>query len=359
MPLSVFLDTLAGHAVSRRPLWIMRQAGRYLPQYKATRAQAGSFLALCGNPALAAEVTCQPVELLGVDAAILFSDILLVPQALGFELQFAEGEGPSFPNILDPTRPMLAGGQKFFEGFKSDSVRSKLPHVYEAIRLSRVRLGATPLIGFAGSPWTLFAYLAQGRHEEGFPKAKKLLWQEPSFSKDVLEILTEAVIEHLKAQVRAGAQCVQVFDSWGGILDRADFRQWSAPFLARIAKALEDDGVPVIMYCKGGEGAYEDLLPNPARCLGVNWTVDIARARQKAGAKRILMGNVDPLVLTADEATARRKLRECLAAHGQVGGHILNLGHGITPEASPELVKKFVGWAREESTNLLGHASHP
>ncbi|MGE4159690.1 MAG: uroporphyrinogen decarboxylase [Planctomycetota bacterium] len=351
--MSVFLDTLEGRKVSRRPLWIMRQAGRYLPQYKATRAKAGNFLALCGNPTLAAEVTCQPVELLGVDAAILFSDILLVPQAMGFELKFGEGEGPSFPVTLDPSKPRWAGDRTFAQGFMPESVSSKLPHVYEAIRLCRARLGATPLIGFAGSPWTLFAYLAQGRHEEGFPRAKQLLWQEPAFSKDVLEVLTDAVIEHLSAQARAGVQCVQVFDSWGGLLDRADFRQWSAPYLSRVAMALEELGVPVIMYCKGGEGAFEDLLPNPARCLGVDWTVDMGRARSKAGPRRILMGNVDPLVLTMDEGTARRKLRECLQAHGREGGHILNLGHGITPEASPELVKKFVLWAREEGERLM------
>lgn len=338
--MSVFLDTLENRPTSRRPVWFMRQAGRYLPDYRRVRAEAGDFLSLCADAERSAEVTCQPVEILGVDAGIIFSDILTIPMSLGMDLELIEGTGPVFPKPL--TGPDDCAGDR----------PEYLEQTYAAIRLASNRLGDTPLIGFCGSPWTLLAYMVEGRGSKTFSKAKTFLAERPAEAREILDRLTDSCIRHLKAQVAAGCQAVQIFDTWGGLLDPADFALFDRPDLERLAGALEGDGVPTTVFCKGVSdwGALANL---PARCLGVDWSWNLGDVRTLVGPDKILQGNLDPASLCGPVGAMETKLRALIEAHGPEGRHIINLGHGVTPDARVETVRAFVTRAQQLSAEMM------
>jgi len=339
---SLLLDTINGKQCSRRPVWFMRQAGRYLPDYKAVRAKAGNFMTLCQSPEMASEVTCQPVEILGVDAAIIFSDILVIPVAAGMELNFVEGEGPQFKTPLPQC------------GLKDYNSKNSLSYVYEAIKASVRRLPTNiPLIGFCGSPWTLFAYMVQGSGSKDFSKAKSLLWSDPTFSQNTIDFLTNKIIEHLELQVEAGAKVVQVFDTWGGLLDTQDYRQFCFKPMKKISTYFALKQIPVVLFTKGSGSYLSELSKTGAPILGVDWTVSLDKARKIVGEDTVLQGNLDPIALCSSKELMQNKLKKLLLDHGPKGRHIVNLGHGVTPQANLETVKSFVYSAQEMSERLM------
>lgn len=328
----------------RTPVWIMRQAGRYLPEYRATRARAGSFMALCQTPELACEVTLQPLARFPLDAAILFSDILTIPDAMGLGLSFAEGEGPRF------ARPLRNAAD--IERLTAPDPERELGYVMDAVRLIRRELaGRVPLIGFAGSPWTLACYMIEGGGSSDFRLAKALLVEQPALMHRLLEVLTEAVIAYLAAQYRAGAQVLMVFDSWGGVLAPAHFREFSLRYLARIAQTLaRGDGeqrAPLILFSKGANSHLHALADTGADALGVDWTIGLDEARRATGDRVALQGNLDPSVLYAQPSAIRTEVARVLAEYGQGYGHVFNLGHGITPEVPVEHLAAAVAAVHE------------
>lgn len=327
------LRALLRQETDRTPVWIMRQAGRYLPEYREVRRQAGSFMDLATNPELSCEVTLQPLRRFPLDAAILFSDILTIPDAMGLGLYFVEGEGPKFER---PLRDAAA-----IRGLPRLDPVDSLAYVMQAVRLIRVELGgAVPLIGFAGSPWTLATYMIEGGSSRDFARAKALLYEQPRLAHELLSHLAVAVTDYLNAQVEHGAQAVQIFDSWGGALSHEAFREFSLPYLARIVEGLhrEWDGrrVPVILFAKGCNGHLEALADTGADALGIDWTMTLADARRQVGSRVALQGNLDPAILLTTPDTIRGQVRACLASFGAGPGHVFNLGHGISPEVPPE-----------------------
>ena len=331
---SPFLRACRGERPDRTPAWILRQAGRYLPQYRAVRARFPDFLEFLKAPEAAAEVTCQPVAELGVDAAILFSDILTVLPPMGFDLAFREGEGPRISN------PLRAGQSRELPRF--DPVR-EIPWVQEAVRACRRSLPADiPLIGFAGAPWTLACYVIDGGGNREFPRTRAWLHSDPASFSRVLESLADVVASHLVAQAEAGCQALQVFESWGGLLSPQDYRRVVAPSLERLADALRTalPATPRILYCNGASTLLPVLAPLPYDVLAVDWRIGLDRAREIAGS-RPLQGNFDPTLLHAPEETIRERVRD--AARATAGGAwIANLGHGITPEVPVENAQAFV-----------------
>jgi uroporphyrinogen decarboxylase len=324
------LRALRRQPVDTTPVWIMRQAGRYLPEYRETRRRAGSFLALCKTPELACEVTLQPLARYPLDAAILFSDILTVPDAMGLGLQFQEGEGPRFE------RPLRE---------ESDLARLRIPdperelgYVMEAIRLVRRELaGAVPLIGFSGSPWTLATYMIEGGSSREFARTKRLVYTHPGFLQRLLAILSDSVAEYLNAQIAAGVDAVMIFDTWGGLLASNAYRGFSLDPLERsIAQISHRDAVPIILYTKGGGMWLEAMSRCGCDALGLDWTVDLGEARARVGQRVALQGNLDPDVLFASPETIRSAVSEALAQYGSGTGHVFNLGHGIAPEVNPD-----------------------
>jgi uroporphyrinogen decarboxylase len=333
------LRALRREAVDTTPVWLMRQAGRYLPEYRATRAQAGSFMALCTNPELACEVTLQPLRRFPLDAAILFSDILTIPDAMGLGLRFAEGEGPTFER---PLRDAAA-----IERLGVPDPEVELRYVIDAVRTIRRELdGRVPLIGFSGSPWTLACYMVEGSGSSSFSRAKSLLWNEPALAHRLLDTLARAVSTYLIAQAAAGAQALMVFDTWGGLLGPAAFRDFSQRYLAQIAATLKADertrNVPLVLFSKGANAHLELLAATGCDALGVDWTIDIGTARARVGGQVALQGNLDPTVLLAHPATIRREVANVLDSYGTGPGHVFNLGHGITPDVPPEHVAELV-----------------
>jgi uroporphyrinogen decarboxylase len=340
-----FLRALRREPVDRTPIWIMRQAGRYLPEYRATRARAGNFLALCKTPELACEVTLQPLDRYALDAAILFSDILTVPDAMGLGLGFAEGEGPFFARPVRDAAAIAALGVP-------DPER-ELGYVMNAVRLIRRELGGrVPLIGFSGSPWTLACYMVEGGGSERFARVKGLALDQPALMHQLLEVVTRAVIAYLDAQIAAGAQAVMVFDTWGGTLSAPGYREFSLRYLARIAagltRATGAARVPLILFSKGVH-QLEALADTGCDALGLDWTIDLDAARARVGARVALQGNLDPVVLNASADAVRRGAAEVLAAFGQGSGHVFNLGHGVTPDVDPENVRVLVDAVHELS----------
>ena len=334
-----FLRALLRQRVERTPVWMMRQAGRYLPEYRKIRHQAGSFLNLCTNPELACEVALQPLERFRFDAAILFSDILTIPDAMGLGLYFNEGEGPKFE----------------FPVRRSADIR-KLPipdpetdlrYVMDAVRLIRTSLqGRVPLIGFSGSPWTLATYMVEGGSSTNFRLAKALLYEQPALMHALLATLSEAVIRYLQAQIEAGAQAIMLFDTWGGILTTEDYEQFSLQYSRRIVEALpgESDGrtVPTILFTKGGGQWLEAMAGAGYDALGLDWTTDIGDGRVRVGQRVALQGNLDPVALYTSPVTIRRKVKDVLNRYGSGPGHVFNLGHGIAPDVDPEHVQAMV-----------------
>lgn len=328
-----FLRALLKQPVDRTPVWMMRQAGRYLPEYRATRAKAGDFMSLCKNTELACEVTMQPLRRYPIDAAILFSDILTIPDAMGLGLYFETGEGPKFKY------PIRSAAQ--IEALEVTDTPTQLSYVTDAVAMIRKELnGSIPLIGFSGSPWTLATYMIEGGSSKDYRRAKALLYDQPDLARLLLAKLSDSVAEYLNAQIDAGAQAVQIFDSWGGALSHHAYVEFSLkPMMNIIAKLKrENDGrkVPVIMFTKGGGQWLEQMVAAGADALGLDWTTDIGQARERVGDHVALQGNMDPAVLYAGKQAIRDEVARILDGFGQGSGHVFNLGHGITPDVDPE-----------------------
>lgn len=328
----VFLRALLREPVERTPVWMMRQAGRYLPEYRQVRQQAGSFLNLCTNPELACEVTLQPLERFRLDAAILFSDILTIPHAMGLGLSFAEGEGPRFAHPVRSAADVQRLGVPDPEG--------ELRYVMDAVRLIRRNLnGRVPLIGFAGSPWTLACYMVEGRGSRDFAKVKALMYREPAVMHQLLDLLAQAVAVYLNAQIAAGAQAVMVFDTWGGVLSQDDYVAFSLRYTRQVCAALtpsaDDRRVPSILFSKGGGQWLDVMAASGYDALGVDWTTRLDVARQRVQGQVALQGNLDPTTLYATPEIIQAKVQDVLRQYGSGSGHVFNLGHGILPDVNP------------------------
>ncbi|MGL9735914.1 MAG: uroporphyrinogen decarboxylase [Symbiopectobacterium sp.] len=334
-----YLCALLRQHVDVTPVWMMRQAGRYLPEYKTTRAQAGDFMSLCRNPELACEVTLQPLRRYALDAAILFSDILTVPDAMGLGLYFETGEGPRFTH---PVRTVADVARLPVPDPEQD-----LGYVMDAVRTIRRELAsAVPLIGFSGSPWTLATYMVEGGSSKAFTVIKKMLFAEPQTLHLLLDKLADSVILYLNAQIKAGAQSVMIFDTWGGALSGRDYREFSLHYMHKIVDGLlrEHEGrrVPVTLFTKGGGQWLEAMAATGCDALGLDWTTDIGEARTRVGDKVALQGNMDPSMLYASPARIEQEVETILTAFGQGNGHVFNLGHGIHQDVPPEHAGAFV-----------------
>jgi len=339
-----FLRALRREPVDRTPIWLMRQAGRYLPEYRATRAKAGSFLAMAKNPEIACEVTLQPLARYDLDAAILFSDILTVPDAMGLELYFVEGEGPKFRH---PVRDAAAIAQ-----LAVPDMETELRYVMDAVRTIRRELdGRVPLIGFSGSPWTLACYMVEGGGSKDFARIKAMALNDPRALHALLTVNTDAVIAYLAAQRDAGAQALQVFDTWGGVLSPAMYREFSLPYLVRIARELErGDGAartPLILFGKGNAAYLEELAGSGADALGVDWLIELGDAARRTQGRVALQGNLDPATLYGAPDAIRNEARRALDSYaagngGSRDGHVFNLGHGMSPDMDPAHVAVLI-----------------
>jgi len=335
-----FLRALRRQPVDYTPVWLMRQAGRYLPEYRATRKAAGSFLAMAKNPEIACEVTLQPLRRFPLDAAILFSDILTVPDAMGLGLYFVEGEGPKFE------RPVRTPAD--IDRLAVPDMETELRYVMDAVRLIRRELdGSVPLIGFSGSPWTLACYMVEGGGSKDWGKVKALALNEPAAMHKLLTVVTDAVIAYLSAQRAAGAQALQVFDTWGGTLGPAMYREFSLPYLARIARELKSADVPVILFGKGNAPHLDDLFTSGADAIGVDWTVTLEDAARRAQGRVALQGNLDPAILYGSPEAIRTQAQVALDSYaagngGSREGHVFNLGHGMSPDMNPDHVGVLV-----------------
>jgi uroporphyrinogen decarboxylase len=341
-----FLRALLKQPVDRTPIWIMRQAGRYLPEYKATREKAGDFMTLCSTPDLACEVTLQPLERFDLDAAILFSDILTVPDAMGLGLYFEEGEGPKFKTPIRTTEQI--------KNLPDPDPEDELKYVMDAVRTIRRELdGSVPLIGFTGSPWTLATYMVEGGSSKTFSKTKAMLFEDPKIAHLLLSKITDTVVAYLNAQVAAGAQALMIFDTWGGNLSPELYNNFSLDYMKDIVSRItrENDGrkVPVILFTKGGGMQLNNLADSGCDGLGLDWTTDIALARKQVGDRVALQGNMDPTTLVASPEVIRKEAAKILEAYGSGSGHVFNLGHGITPDINPEHVAALVDAVHELS----------
>lgn len=333
------LRAMLRQPVDRTPVWIMRQAGRYLPEYRATRADAGDFMTLCKSPELACKVTLQPLARFALDAAILFSDILTIPDAMGLGLYFSEGEGPRFKTLLS--------NRSDIDKLPKIDPNVDLAYVMEAIRTIRTALnGSVPLIGFSGSPWTLATYMVEGQSSREFAKIKSMLFNQADCLHTLLEKLSDTVAAYLNAQISAGAQAVMIFDTWGGVLSPQNYRDFSLNYMQRIIEQLnrhnEGRQVPVVLFTKNGGQWLQAMAGTGCDALGVDWTTDLARARELTGDRVALQGNLDPNVLYADPQTIHREVGKVLASYGRGSGHIFNLGHGIHPRINPDHVAAMV-----------------
>ena len=345
-----FLRALLKEPVDMTPVWMMRQAGRYLPEYKATRAKAGDFMTLCKTPELATEVTIQPLDRFPLDAAILFSDILTIPDAMGLGLYFSEGEGPRFE------RPLRTKAD--IENLINPQMDEELGYVMAAVAMIRRELdGRVPLIGFTGSPWTLATYMVEGSSSKEYSKVKGMLYEQPQLMHLLLDKLADTIIDYLNAQIEHGAQSVMIFDTWGGVLTPRDYKEFSLRYMQKIVDGLnrESDGrkVPVVMFTKGGSQWLEAQAEVGADALGLDWTIDIGAARARVGDKVALQGNMDPCVLYASPERIREEVATILESYGKGSGHVFNLGHGIHQFVDPEHAKAFI-----EAVHELSPAYH-
>lgn len=328
-----FLRALLRQPVDMTPVWVMRQAGRYLPEYRATREKAGKFMDLCQSPELACEVTLQPLERFDLDAAILFSDILTIPDAMGLGLYFTEGEGPRFKKPVRTAADVRALGVPDPE----DSLR----YVMDAVRLIRKELdGRVPLIGFSGSPWTLATYMVEGGSTKNFAHVKGMMFEQPALMHQLLQTTAESVTAYLNAQVHAGAQAIMLFDTWGGTLTTRDYLEFSLDYMKQIISGLvrehEGQQIPVIVFTKGGAQWLEQIADCGCDAVGLDWTIDIGEARKRIGDRVALQGNMDPCVLYASPERIRKEVASVLDSYGHGNGHVFNLGHGIHPTIDPE-----------------------
>lgn len=334
----LLLKAAKGLKVERTPVWLMRQAGRILPEYRAVRAKLSGFKELVETPELACEVTLQPVDLLGVDAAIIFSDILVVPEAMGLPYQMIEAKGPYFEKTIRSSTDI--------ENLKIADGDTDLHYVIEAIKLAKSELnGRVPLIGFAGAPWTILCYMVEGHGSKTFSEAKKFLYTQPAASHALLQKITQTTISYLKAQVRAGADIIQLFDSWAGALSPEQYKTFAMPYIAEICTALKAEGVPVTVFAKGAFFAREGFNAIDCAVVGLDWNMDIEESRRLMPDKT-LQGNMDPCLLYSDFATIRKETQLMLKAFGS-DRHIANLGHGVYPDVSPDSVRCFIDTVKE------------
>ena len=335
-----FLRALLRQEVDRTPVWIMRQAGRYLPEYLAVRKQAGNFMTLCQTPELACEVTLQPLRRFPLDAAILFSDILTIPDAMGLGLYFEAGEGPKFERPLRTRRDI--------EQMPTLDPMDELRYVTDAVSLIRRELdGSVPLIGFSGSPWTLATYMVEGSGTKDFAKVKGLAYSDPKAMHLLLDRTATAVIDYLNAQVAAGAQALMVFDTWGGVLSSRDYAEFSLAYLQKIVDGLQrvstdGDTVPVILFTKNGGQWLDKMAATGCDALGVDWTTELSEARARTGGRVALQGNLDPSVLYAEPDRIRAEVQRVLESYGGGPGHVFNLGHGIHQYVNPDRVSVMI-----------------
>jgi len=341
-----FLRALLKQPVDRTPVWIMRQAGRYLPEYREVRAKAGDFMTLCSTPELACEVTLQPVRRFDIDAAIVFSDILTIPDAMGLGLYFSEGEGPKFKTPVTTTQDI--------ENLIIPDPADKLKYVTDAVSMARKELnGDVPLIGFSGSPWTLATYMVEGGSSKNFARIKALLFEDPVSAHKLMTKLASSVASYLNAQIEAGAQAVMIFDSWGGALTTHHYKDFSLKYMHQIVDQLtrEKDGqpVPVILFTKGGGMWLPEIASTGCDAIGLDWSVDIKHARHQVGEQVALQGNMDPAIMTTSPATIEKEVARILADFGHGNGHVFNLGHGITPDISTENVTALVNAVHTQS----------
>jgi uroporphyrinogen decarboxylase len=333
----LLLRTLQGVQTERTPVWMMRQAGRYLPAYRALREKY-SFFDRVQNPQLAAEITIQPVDIIGVDAAILFSDILVVPQAMGLEVQLIESQGPLLPQPVRTTQDL--------KRVSVPDVQDRLHYVFEAIKLTKQELhDRVPLIGFAGAPWTVLCYMVQGRGSKTFDEAKVFCYTQPALAHRLLQMITDTTIAYLQAQVKSGVDAIQLFDSWAGLLGKNDFEDISLPYIAQIVTALEGD-TPVIVFAKGAWYSLQEMAMTGASALGIDWCIEPQVARELAGDDITLQGNFDPAKLLSPIGEIKKEVRQMLQAFGSQR-HVANLGHGILPNVPVDHARAFVDTVKE------------
>ncbi|PID56151.1 MAG: uroporphyrinogen decarboxylase [Ignavibacteriae bacterium] len=340
----IFLRACKQQKVKRTPIWIMRQAGRYLPEYRAVRAKA-DFLTMCKTPELAAEVTLQPIDLIGVDAAIIFSDILVIPEAMGMHLEMRKGEGPVF------TEPIRS--ETDLSKVKKIDVASDLKYVLDAVTLTKKELNnRVPLIGFSGSPWTLLCYMIEGRGSKNFAAAKELIFNNHKLAHKILDVLADSISEYLSAKIEAGANAVQIFDTWAGILSQHDYLEFSLQYIEKIISGIKRVNEPVIYFPKGVHHNLNKVANCGTDVLGLDWTMNLADVRKIVGDKVALQGNLDPTVLFGSKKVIEKKALETMKSYGNGNGHIFNLGHGILPNAKPENVKTLVDFVKNNSSQF-------
>ena len=333
----LLLKALRGENVERPPVWMMRQAGRYLPEYIALREKY-DFFTRVQTPELAAEITLQPVRRIGVDAAIIFSDILVIPQAMGVEVLMEEGKGPLLPNVIKT--------EKDINSLFTNAVEEKLGYVMKALALTKQELnGAVPLIGFAGAPWTILCYMVEGKGSKTWEKAKEFCFTQPDLAHQLLQKITDATIHYLKSQTKAGADVVQVFDSWSGCLSPEDFKRFAQPYLIQIADALQNHA-PVILFPKGSWYALKELSESSAAAIGIDWCISPKMARELTSGKITLQGNFDPAKLLLPIAQIKKEVKKMINEFG-IQKYIVNLGHGITPNIPVENAKAFIDAVKE------------
>ena len=334
-----YINALLKKEVSRTPIWVMRQAGRYLPEYRQTRKRAGDFLSLCKSSDLACEVTLQPLERFDLDAAILFSDILTIPDAMGLGLHFVENEGPKFSKPLTTLNDI--------NRLSKPDVGIELAYVSEAVSVIKKNLkGRVPLIGFSGSPWTLATYMVEGGSSKNFSKVKGLLFENPKHLHQLLNVLADTVIDYLNAQIEAGADSVMIFDTWGGLLNKESYENFSLRYMSKIVEGIhrkyDEKTIPVTLFTKGGSAWLEQIAATGCDGVGLDWTVEIGEAERRIGSKVALQGNLDPSVLYASPEVITAEAYKVLDQFKGQTGHVFNLGHGITPDVNPESMKVLV-----------------
>ncbi|MEL7146103.1 MAG: uroporphyrinogen decarboxylase, partial [Bacteroidota bacterium] len=328
----LLLRAAMGESVERTPVWLMRQAGRILPEYRKVRSSVSGFKELVSTPELAAEVTIQPVDLLGVDAAIIFSDILVIPEALGLDYEMIEKTGPVFPKTISD--------RKDLDQLHTEGAAERLSYVTEAIKITKNELnGRVPLIGFAGAPWTIFCYMVEGSGSKTFSKARKLLYNDPEMSDQLLQTITDATISYLKAQIAAGANIIQLFDSWAGILSPTHYERFSLQYIRKICEAINE--VPVTVFAKGAYFARSLMKDLPCETIGLDWNMNIEESRKLVGSQKTLQGNLDPCALYGSKNDIKIATEEMLKQFGNTR-HIANLGHGVYPDTDPDKVRYFI-----------------
>ncbi len=340
----LFLRACKRQNIERTPIWIMRQAGRYLPQYRAVREKS-DFITMCKTPELAAEVTIQPIDLIGVDAAILFSDILVIPEAMGMTLEMIESKGPK---LYNPIR-----SQNEFNLLKDISPTEDLRYVMDAIKLTKKELdGRVPLIGFSGSPWTLMTYMVEGGGSKSFSEIKKFIYTQPKLAHKLLDKISNAVADYLSAKIEAGVDAIQIFDTWGGLLSPNDFEEFSLQYIQKVISQVKRKEEPVIVFAKGVHYKLNELAQSGATVIGLDWTMNLGEVRSKIGNKVALQGNLDPTILYADKEKIKAEAIRVLETFGNGSGHIFNLGHGIHPDVLPENAKYLVDVIKSESNRF-------